>query len=237
MKERVLLLTSLGLMLFSCKQEDTPKVKYENEVDSLRFEYQKIDTTELKISDLPIHFKQMDYIMHPIGKIRVKTSGNKYSGTSSEISYSISSYNEPEITGMLNNILFQKLDATEMLPLTDRKMLIQSITFLDQLALNSNKKYLLYNVYDIDTNKDEKYDTNDIKSLYISLQDGSNFQKLSLDMQEVLDWKVLEAKNRLYFRTIEDINKNGEFDSKDNLNYFYVDLLNDSLTVEKYLPL
>lgn len=226
-------------MLISCnKTEETPKVKYESEVDSLQVVYQKIDTTELKIADLPIHFKSMDYLIHPLGKIRVNRSTNasRYSGANSDISFSISNSNDPEIAGVIHNVMFQAIDSTELKPLTDRRMLIQSITFLDQIALKTQKKYLLYIIFDMDTNRDGKYDSNDIKSLYISKQNGEDFTKLSPDMQEVLDWKIIDAKNRLYFRTIEDINKNGEFDSNDNLNYFYVNLLNDSLQIEKYLP-
>jgi len=237
MKKIFLAILSLSALMFSCRKEETPKVRYEDEADSLKVEYQKIDTTELKIADLPIHIKEMDYLIHPLGKIRVNRTASHSRYSSSDVSYSISNYSEPEITGVINNVVFQKLDSDELLVLTDRKMIIQAITFLDEIALNIHKKYLLYSVIDMDTNKDGKYDFSDVKSLYISKQDGSLFQKLSPDMQEVLDWKIISAKNRLYFRTIEDINKNGEFDSNDNLNYFYVDLASDSLQIHNYLPI
>ena len=239
MKKLLLAIGVLSGALFSCKKEETPKVKYENEADSLRVDYQKIDTTELKIADLPIHIKELDYLIHPIGKIRVNrsSSGSKYSYSSNgDVSYSISNFSNPEITGAMNNVMFQKLDSTSLKPLTDRKMLIQSITYLDQIAQSSNKKYLLYSVVDMDSNKDGKYDYNDVKSIYISKQDGGAFEKLSPNMQEVLDWKIIAVKSRLYFRTIEDINKNGEFDSTDAINYFLVDLAKDSLSVETYIP-
>lgn len=237
MKKIGIAIIAFSAILFSCKKEETPKVKYENEADSLKIEFQKIDTTELKIADLPIHIKGLDYLIHPVGKIRVNRSSNslKYS-SNPDVSYSISNFNDPEITGVINNVIFQKIDSTQLKALTDRKMMIQSITFLDQIALNTNKKYLVYSVIDMDTNKDGKYDFNDVKSVYISKQDGTGFQKLSPNMQEVLDWKIIAAKNRLYFRTIEDINKNGEFDSTDNINYFNVNLSKDSLQVETYLP-
>jgi hypothetical protein len=35
---------------------------------------------------------------------------------------------------------------------------------------------------------------------------------------------VIESNNRLYYRTVEDTNKNGQFDKKDVVNYYYIDL-------------
>ena len=73
-----------------------------------------------------------------------------------------------------------------------------------------------------------------IKNLYISNIDGNDFKKLSSDFQEFIDWNVIESQNRLYFRTIEDINKNGAFDKDDKVHYHYVDLLDAELKVIEY---
>lgn len=89
----------------------------------------------------------------------------------------------------------------------------------------------------MDTNRDTKLDANDIKALYISTIDGKNLKKLSADMQELIDWNLVESKNRLYFRTIEDTNQNGQFDKNDRINYHFVDLLSPEFTIEKYNPI
>jgi hypothetical protein len=89
----------------------------------------------------------------------------------------------------------------------------------------------------MDSNKDGKLDSNDIKDLYISTIDGSNFKKLSVEFQEFIDWNVIDSQNRLYFRTIEDINKNGAFDKDDKVHYQYVDLLDKELKVVEYNPI
>jgi hypothetical protein len=52
-----------------------------------------------------------------------------------------------------------------------------------------------------------------------------------------LDWNFLEIQNRLYFRTIEDNNKNGEFDKTDKVHYQFVNLLNNDWNVESYEPI
>jgi hypothetical protein len=90
---------------------------------------------------------------------------------------------------------------------------------------------------DSDTNRDGKIDANDIKSLYISDFSGMRFQKLSGELHELIDWNLIESLNRLYFRTIEDINKNGAFDKKDKVHYHYVNLAADEWKVEDYSPI
>ena len=89
----------------------------------------------------------------------------------------------------------------------------------------------------MDSNKDGKLDSNDNKDLYISAIDWSNFKKLSVEFQEFIDWNVIDSQNRLYFRTIEDINKNGAFDKDDKVHYQYVDLLDKELKVLEYNPI
>jgi len=88
----------------------------------------------------------------------------------------------------------------------------------------------------MDTNKDGKLDANDIKSLYISEISGNHFMKLSPDFQELIDWNLIEEKNRLYFRTTEDTNKNGDFDKDDTVFYYYVDLLDKEWKINEYKP-
>ena len=50
------------------------------------------------------------------------------------------------------------------------------------------------------------------------------------------DWNLIEAKNRLYFRTTEDTNKNGDFDKDDTVFYYFVDLMHKELKLNEYKP-
>ncbi len=227
----------LAVVFLSCRNEEKRKVIYETQEKEV--EFQKIDSTEIKIADLPINLQGTDMILHPIGDVRVYNSGgNRYgSSKTKSVSFTISNYNYPEITGFITNVMFQHKDSLAMYPLTQNRMQIQTITYLDKIALQTQKHILMYVVFDKDTNRDGKYDGNDIKSLYISQMDGSHFRKLTQDLHELIDWNVIEAKNRLYFRSIEDINKNGAFDTADNVNYFYVDLLSDDWKPVAYKPI
>ena len=96
---------------------------------------------------------------------------------------------------------------------------------------------MVYTMMDMDTNKDGKLDTSDIKALYLSNISGENFTKISTDFQELIDWKLISSKNRLYYRTVEDTNKNGEFDKNDAVNYYYIDLSNKEWKITGYEPI
>jgi hypothetical protein len=53
----------------------------------------------------------------------------------------------------------------------------------------------------------------------------------------LIDWNLIESKNRLYFRTVEDTNKNGQFDKNDVVHYNYVDLSTGEWKVSTYEPI
>ena len=81
-----------------------------------------------------------------------------------------------------------------------------------------------------------KLDDNDIKSLYISTVDGKNFKKLSPDFGELIDWNFVQSTSSIYFRIVEDSDKNGEFETGDKIRYFSVNLLEKELKAEEYFP-
>jgi len=239
MKSYTILFAISVLAVVSCKNEtETPKVIYENEKQTPEVTYQKIDSTEIKIADLPINFTGTNYLIHPIGNVRIYNTGSSRYGSTkvnNQVSYKISNYSTPEITGYITNVMFQHKDSLDLKPLTANRMEILSINYLDELALKTNKHFLVYSLVDIDTNRDGKYDDNDIKTLYISKINGTKFTKLTPDLHELLDWQVID--DRLYFRSIEDINKNGEFDSKDAIHYSFLNLLSEDWEVKTYDPL
>lgn len=225
-------------ILISCKdaEKTKPKVTY---VESKTNVVPKLDTTQIRIADLPILMEGTQFLLHPIGEVRVYDGSNRGSygsSSTSKMSYAISNYNRFEITGYLQNIHFQHVDSTSVRPLTDKAVVIQTATYLNTIAEKSKKQILVYTISDLDTNKDTKLDANDIKSLYISEISGANFLKLTPDFQELIDWDLVDAKNRLYFRATEDTNKNGGFDKDDAVFYYYVNLLDKEWKLNEYKP-
>lgn len=237
MNKIVLLISGLAVLaLTSCKDEaEKPKVIYDTHKQSPVVA--KVDTTQIEIADLPILISGTNYLIHPVGDVRVfNGSRSSYrNSTAPGISYTISNYSEFEITGFLRNFKFQQIDSDSITSLTDRRVLIQSATCVKP-SLDKNRQVMIYSLADMDTNKDGKLDDNDIKSLYISTVSGKKFTKLSADYEELVDWKFIETKNRIYFRTIEDTNKNGEFDKDDVVHYNYADLDDPEWGVTAYNP-
>ncbi|OAB28809.1 hypothetical protein SAMN05444395_102490 [Flavobacterium fryxellicola] len=226
------------LLLTSCKEEvEKPKVTYDG--TNRAKELSKADSTQIQIADLPLQMEGTDYLLHPIADLSIRERGvkSRYGSSSvNDLSFTISNYGEYEITGFLQNIKFQKVDSDSIRKLTERPVLIQTATYLKSVADKTNNQIMVYTMVDMDTNKDGKLDTSDIKALYLSDISGDRFTKMSSDFQELIDWKLIGSKNRLYFRTVEDTNKNGEFDKNDVVNYYYIDLSNKEWKIIGYEP-
>ncbi len=222
--KKVFLSLLIGLTIVSCKKEEQekPKVIYETQPKSQV--KPQIDTSKADIADLPVHMEGTNFLIFPVGDMNFfKKQG--YAKNDKSISYTISNYGEYEITGYLDNLKFQEIGKDTIYALTDKNVLIQSATYLKSHADKTKQQFMVYVLQDMDTNKDNKLDLSDIKSLYISTVDGKNLVKLTEDFQELIDWKYLPAKNGIYFRAVEDTNKNGEFDSNDKIIYSFVNLM------------
>ncbi|WP_306353886.1 hypothetical protein [Flavobacterium sp. '19STA2R22 D10 B1'] len=244
-KINILCIAISVLSLTSCKKDqEKPKVIYEDSTKTITaVNNVKIDSSQIKIADLPINMEGTKYLIYPIGDVRLyEGRSKKVFGSSSDynapVSFSISNYNRFELTGFLHDLKFQHVDSTKIRSLSNElPILIQTATFLNTISDKSKRQILVYSIVDKDTNRDGKLNANDVKSLYISDISGLKFTKLSPEYHELIDWNVIEATNRLYFRTIEDTNKNGEFDKNDLVHYHYVDLGDKQWKIEKYDPL
>ncbi len=235
-----ILILGITILLFaSCGKGNKPKIVHAKN-NGNEFPELKKDTTYIEISDLPIQIDSTNYLIHPIGDFRIEDKRGKViyksSGYGSK-NFKISSYGGYRISGNISNVKFQHIDSEKLSALTENVIKIKSLTFLRKLFDNSKKQLLVYEVTDKDTNQDGKLDFNDINTLYISKISGTDFRKLTDTNKELIDWKLIESKNRLYFRTIEDTNKDGEFDKKDIVHYKYVDLNSDSLKITEYKPI
>lgn len=236
---KITILLVAPLLFLSCKDEkETPKVRYDSSKTKTEV---KADTTQLKVADLPVNFSGTNYLIHPVGDLNIYEKGPKSSFESSrydgEQSFRVSNNNEYEITGYLQNLKFQQIGSDSIKALSDKPILINTATYLKSIADKTKKQLMVYSLADADTNKDGKVDNDDIKSIYISTLSGENFTKLSTDFQELIDWNIIDYQNRLYFRTIEDINKNGAFDKDDKVHYHYVNLATNDWKVEEYNPI
>lgn len=224
MKKFSFYILPLFALLASCKEEPKPKVKYNS--NTAKIEVRK-DTSKLEIADLPLQFQNSNVLVYAIGDLRV--GDMKKNGYEDKGSFTISNSLEEEVTGYLRNVKFQQVGTDSLHVLTDKLVMIERMSYL------KSKKMIAYVLADADTNQDSKVDSDDIKSLYLSTDMGKNFTKISPEVQELIDWNFIENTNSIYFRTIEDANKNGEFDKKDKLHYFHINLTKDWKAIE-FMP-
>jgi hypothetical protein len=143
--------------------------------------------------------------------------------------------NTDYISGHFINIVFQDGNGNEK-KLTDKKMRIRQISFLREIFQKTKMGYLLYYITDRDTNGDKQFNHLDLKALYISNVDGSGFKKITKELHEVYDWRLIKEQNRIYFRTLEDQNKDGILNNKDKFHYYFIDFSGDEHSVTEYNP-
>lgn len=220
--------------LVSCLQRERPTVVYDEE--GIVVNHASANDGEFveqnPIVDLPIRFDSIDVLLHPVGQLgQLKFKGKFRSeyGSGSQTNFSISQSWENSISGLMSNIIFEDLRTGTRRPLTEKKIEIRKIHYAEDLYKINGAQFLIYQVIDSDTNQDHRLNDQDVKSLYISNINGLGFQKLNKDLSEVIAWKILPELNRLYFRTVEDSNKNGDFDKKDDFANFYCDLTSPSI--------
>jgi len=230
----------LVISLSGCRKEnEKSKVIYDTK--SKVIAKINVDTTQMEIADLPVQMIGTSYLIHPVADLNIygKNVKTSYESTSSvnDMSFKISNYSDNEITGYLRNLYFQKIGSDSINPLSDKPVLIQTATYLRSVSDKVKQQIMVYTLVDTDTNKDGKLDVNDIKSIYLSEISGERFTKISTDFQELIDWNLIESRNCLYFRTIEDTNKNGKFDKNDSIHYHFVDFSNKEWKVSDYNPI
>ena len=236
---RNFIILGLGLIfLTSCGNNEKPKVIYPENGNNEIQELIK-DSTLIEIADLPIHIDSTNYLIHPIGEYEIYGSRSNYFSSSSygSGSFSVSGYNRYEISGNLYNLKFEELNSEKTRMLTEKNIRIKSVRFLNEIFEKTGQQILVYRVLDKDTNRDEKLNGFDISTLYISNINGTNFTKLTTDFHELIDWNVIPIKNRLYFRSAEDSNKNGDFDKEDKIYYQFIDLSDKQWKVKQYRPI
>ena len=226
----------LVALFASCKKQEAEKPKVTYDATSKSKPEIPVDTTQTEVADLPINMEGTNILIHPIGNLIGKGKAIKSSNYAEE-GFTVSNYGEYQITGYLKNLKFQEIGKDTIYALTDKNVLIETATYLKAFADKTKQQLLLYSLADMDTNKDGKLDSNDIKSLYISTISGQKFTKLSADFQELIDWKVIDSKGILYFRTIEDTDKNGEFEKQDKVHYYFMNLLAKDCKALEYQPI
>ncbi|WP_047545134.1 hypothetical protein [Psychroserpens sp. Hel_I_66] len=234
MKHYILILIAI-LSLNACKKRDNRKVIETKMTPSA---VKKEDNT-VDIADLPIYIDSTNYIIHPIGNYKIQKSRAEYFSGADYYSgdYRVANFNGYKIAGDLSNVKFQKVNSDVLKPLTNEVIKIHQMSFLFMIFEDTKNGFYVYDVIDKDTNANGKLDQKDLKSIYVSDIDGSIFKRISPQLQDLVQWKEMVINKRLYFKTLEDTDNNGEFNKKDTMHYFYLELNKADFEVVEYFPI
>lgn len=233
--KKLFLFLLISSLIISCNKLK-PKIDYSEQIENK--ELNSNNDKKILIAELPVKFEKTDILIFPIriadlvGNKLNKLSSVSYSDYGNQNSYFI----KDSLTGNFVNLTFQdKKD--KQLKLTDKEINITAVSFLRDIFNKTGKKYLLYSVNDKDTNNDKEINYKDIKSMYISKYDGTEFKKITKAYNEFYDYKILENENKVFFRTLEDSNKDGQFNNQDKFIYYYLDFNGKDYKVENHNPL
>lgn len=136
------------------------------------------------------------------------------------------------------NVLFYNLSTGEKRLLTQDKIRISRIHSKNDKLPNTEKTMtgkVLYEMGDIDYNKDNKLNYRDPEFLFISETDGTNFKKISPKDEHLQYFKVLKNASIIIIRTLRDVNKDLIFNSKDESILYKIELIDNSWKTEELI--
>ena len=123
------------------------------------------------------------------------------------------------------NVLFYNRSTGKTNLLTNEKFRISEI-----YAKNSNDEYrekenilngkILYELSDIDYNKDGKLNSYDPEFLFISELDGNGLQRISPKNEDLVHYEVIQKSREIIFETRRDINNDSIFNSEDEFVWY-----------------
>lgn len=216
MKQLIGIFLLIGLI--SCK-ESKPKsnlIEDENltdeQVDSILAEF-KFDY------ELPIIIDSSDQIMIPISTELLERR-TKY-GKDGYYSDSYPRY---------WNILFYNRETGNTRLLTEQK------TRISRIHVNKDDEYeegskvmtnkVLYEIGDIDFNKDGKLTDKDPEYLFSSDNDGTNLKRISPVNEDLQYFEVVPKSSQILIRTLRDINQDSIFNRQDESIWYKAELIN-----------
>lgn len=224
--QKIIFASGILIVLYSCENDSKKAVVIDETMttaDDFKIEQ---DTTVVKVLKLPVYIDSTQYLYHPVALERVFTTDDNYSLRSykSAPQYWSSKYSNYTFSGSYANFTVENMATGKKVSVIKDQINISQVNIYNKLDHNPRVEFVLYQGNDLDTNKDQKLDNQDIQALFISNIDGTDFKKLSLDFEELVESKFIVENDKLYFQTQKDTNENGIFENEDGFRNYYVDL-------------
>ena len=211
MNKIVYLILIIGIV--SC-QDRKPKIE---NIDTENLTQIQIDSilTEFKFQyEKPIILDSTNQILIPISTELLER----------KTSYSKDGYYSDDFPRYWN-VLFYNRSTGKTNLLTNEKFRISEI-----YAKNSDNEYrekenilngkILYEISDIDYNKDGKLNSHDPEFLFISELDGNGLQRISPKNEDLVHYEVIQKSREIIFETRRDINNDSIFNSEDEFVWY-----------------
>lgn len=206
----------LGIFLlflaFSC-DEVTPRTQIIEEEDLTAGQVDSI-LTEFKFEyDSPIILDSSDRVLLPISTKLIER----------RTTYSSDGYFSDDFPRYWN-VLFFDLNTGETQLLTEEKIRISRIFTSNDQELSGASKIMedliLYEMGDVDLNKDGKLTSEDPKFLFSSNKQGERLTRVSPIDEDLQYFEVIPASDQILIRTLRDLNQDLEFDRKDQTVWY-----------------
>ena len=207
-KIKIMLTVFFGILLVSCTkptQEDRSVINNLNIVD----DHEEENNNGQLIADLPIKLDSLsDHIVFQVRNINNEESNKVYT---SRKGYSDS---------YLRNLIFQNIQTEQTNVLTINKIKIISYEQLYN-DKNESEKVILYQIIDTFTEDDEAII---FTSLYLSIDNGKNFKKISSKNHHLNSWEYFPVVKKVFFKTVEDSDGNNKLNNLDKHHIFSVSI-------------
>ncbi len=160
-----------------------------------------------------------DYVVIPIGLDASEKERSPVSG----------SYERGRI--IYNFIFYNKKNGQSHL-LLDRKAIVKSFKFLDEIDPKADKdkpaatkrRSILFHLIEQDTNGDEHLNRHDAIVGYLSDLSGKNLQQITPSDAQFLDWQFDKSSNALFVQVLNDSDNDRNFTAEDEKTFLRVNL-------------
>jgi hypothetical protein len=136
------------------------------------------------------------------------------------------------------NVLFYNRETGETRLLTKDKIRISRIYAIQDEYEESSKimnKKVLYEIGDIDFNKDKKLNEKDPEYLFSSEINGTNLKRISPQNEDLQYFEVIQKSEQILIRTLRDINQDSIFNRKDESVWYKAELINQEWKVNEII--
>lgn len=181
--------------------------------------------------DLPIDFKGVNSLIHPIVVSAVEQYAEKsYSGSGKTVSSYIDVH-DYQLSGKMFNLVFEdkQTGATKALFPHNTQFIHRAEYVIATIADEENeqkvkqRQFYRHFVYQVQEKLDEKAPFHKERALYLSDETGENLQKLHKNDEFLIETRWLPEMERYYFTTKSDSDQDGKITLADQSHNYYID--------------